>query len=375
MFNSIINTAKNHLKNIPGWRTNRKIVVIQSDDWGSIRMPSKKVFESLLSKGLRVDRSIYNKFDVLEQRDDLEYLFNTLVDFKDKKGNYPIFTFNTVMGNPNFENIRESKFREYYYEDFFTSYERYNQNDCSDLWYSAIKENLVHPQFHAREHLNVSLWMDALRKNYSDTRIAFEHKFYGLNTKTPSPEQNNYLAAYWAEDKKDFFHKSSILIDGLKSFKQKFGFKSESFVACNFIYPLELEKLLSNYGITIIQTQQGHLSPDISTGKNRIRRHFTGQQNNLNQIYMVRNCTFEPTLNLDNNSVNTCINEIETAFRWKKPAIISTHRINYVGGISSNNRDNGLKNLKILLNSILNKWPEVEFMSTMKFGKFMCNNL
>ena len=25
--------------NIPGWTTNRKIIVIESDDWGSIRMP------------------------------------------------------------------------------------------------------------------------------------------------------------------------------------------------------------------------------------------------------------------------------------------------------------------------------------------------
>ena len=36
-----------HASNIPGWRTKRKIVVIESDDWGSIRMPSLKVFETL----------------------------------------------------------------------------------------------------------------------------------------------------------------------------------------------------------------------------------------------------------------------------------------------------------------------------------------
>ena len=34
--------ALRNLSNLPGWRTSRKIVVIESDDWGTIRMPSNK---------------------------------------------------------------------------------------------------------------------------------------------------------------------------------------------------------------------------------------------------------------------------------------------------------------------------------------------
>ena len=37
-------TITHNLLNIPGCRTNRHIVVIESDDWGSIRMPSKEVY-------------------------------------------------------------------------------------------------------------------------------------------------------------------------------------------------------------------------------------------------------------------------------------------------------------------------------------------
>lgn len=40
-----------HVSNIPGWRTNRKIVVIESDDWGSIRMSSLEAFKNLLKAG------------------------------------------------------------------------------------------------------------------------------------------------------------------------------------------------------------------------------------------------------------------------------------------------------------------------------------
>ena len=47
----IKNLLKN-ISNLPGWRTNRKIVVIESDDWGSIRMPSLTIFEKFALKGL-----------------------------------------------------------------------------------------------------------------------------------------------------------------------------------------------------------------------------------------------------------------------------------------------------------------------------------
>ena len=37
-----------NLLNIPGWRTKRKLVVIESDDWGAIRMPSKEIYNQFL---------------------------------------------------------------------------------------------------------------------------------------------------------------------------------------------------------------------------------------------------------------------------------------------------------------------------------------
>ena len=36
-----------YLSNLPGWFTKRKIVVIESDDWGSVYMPDRKSLEAL----------------------------------------------------------------------------------------------------------------------------------------------------------------------------------------------------------------------------------------------------------------------------------------------------------------------------------------
>ncbi len=364
MLKNLKNIARRNLINIPGWRTNRKIVVFESDDWGSIRMPSKKVFNKLLSGGIRVDKSIYDTFDTLEQEKDLELLFNTLIEFRDIYGKPPVFTFNTVLGNPAFEKIKYENFNNYYYEDFFTSYSKYSGSNLKDLWFNAIDEKLIHPQFHAREHLNVSLWMEALQNNHKQTKIAFDHGFFGLKTEIPSTRQNNYLAAYWPKDEDDFKQKMGILEDGLELFEQIFGFESISFIACNYIYPIKMEGKLSNFGIRFIQNQYRHLSPAYSSHKGEIKSHFTGQKNIFNQYHLVRNCFFEPTIERNSDVVNQCMMQVEAAFRWRKPAIISTHRINYVGGLEMENRVYGIRKLEDLLTQILKRWPEVEFLST-----------
>ena len=53
-----INTQKltHAIMQVPGFRTGRKIVVFESDDWGSIRMPNKLVYDQLRQKIKGVDK-------------------------------------------------------------------------------------------------------------------------------------------------------------------------------------------------------------------------------------------------------------------------------------------------------------------------------
>ena len=60
-----------------GWRTNRKIIVIESDDWGTVRMPSLKAFERLEKAGLDLvsrDGERYARTDTLASVSDLSML-------------------------------------------------------------------------------------------------------------------------------------------------------------------------------------------------------------------------------------------------------------------------------------------------------------
>jgi hypothetical protein len=55
---------------------------------------------------------------------------------------------------------------------------------------------------------------------------------------------------------------------------------------------------------------------------------------------------------------------MEQAFFFKKPAIISSHRLNFIGQLSRENRNSTIKQFETLLASITEKWPDVEFLSS-----------
>ena len=106
-----------NLINIPGWYTNRKIVVIESDDWGCIRMPSIETLKKLTNKNVRFNLELgYDKNDTIASQSDLEHLFDVLNSVRDKNNNAAVLTANSVVANPNFDLIKDSNFTKYHYE-------------------------------------------------------------------------------------------------------------------------------------------------------------------------------------------------------------------------------------------------------------------
>lgn len=374
MINSLKSILSRNITNARGWKTDRKIVVFESDDWGSIRMKNQEAYMELLNKGIRVDKSKYDSIDCLESKDDLELLFNLLDSIKGNEGRKPIFTFNTVMQNPDFDRIKDCDFEKFIGENFQDSYKRYYNDDYFYLWENAINEKIMLPQFHAKEHLNAFLWLKDLRAGHVETTIAFDHSFFGLKTQTSSLNRNFYLATYYAESQDEFDYVSAGLVKGLELFEDTFGMKSETFIACNYFWPTELEKVLAENTIEGLQGQRVQLAPDLITSKLNKISHYTGQTNRYKQIFTVRNVSFEPYLNPDLDWDKKAFKEIENAFKWNTPAIISTHRINYVGKMSLTQRDKNLKHLEKLLKMLIKSHPDVIFMTSSELSDLIHNN-
>lgn len=363
-----------NIANIPGWRTRRKIVVFESDDWGSIRTPSKDSNNYLLTKGIKLSShgvGIFNQFDSLESDKDLTALFETLSKFKGKNGICPVFTPLCVVANPDFEKIKESGFQQYYYENFPKTLSRYpNGGDVYNLWLEGIKNNLFVPQFHGREHLNVSVWMNALMMGDVDTRFAFEKGMWGF--KNDHPFDISFLAAFELSDPSEINLQKHIIEDGLDIFEKLLGYKASYFVPPNGNLNNKLEDIAANAGIKYIYGERFQ-HESLGNGKTKLRWHYLGQKNRHNQYYLTRNCNFETSL--DNRDwVGQCLKNIDMLFKWSKPAIINTHRVNYIGSIDPKNRDKGIRNLNELLTNIIKLWPDVEFMTSADLGDIISKN-
>jgi len=367
---------KKNLSNLPGWRTNRKIVVFESDDWGSIRMPSLSTFEKLEGAGLDMrshDAERYNLYDTLASSQDLENLFEILTKFKGRNGDNAVFTAICVVANPDFNKIRESNFGKYFYEPFTETLKRYKGCENSfELWKEGVSRKIFIPQFHGREHLNVAAWMKALQNGDKQTRIAFGQGLWGF-----VPDQNQlpgiyFQAAFLPGEPSEIEQHKKIIEEGLALFEKLFGYRAEYFVPPNGPFNNALNKILVENGIKYRSSSKIQNEP-LGDGRKRKVLHWLGQKDKSGIRYITRNCFFEPS-HPEKDWVDSCLNDIKIAFRWHKPAIISTHRVNYIGSLRPENRDRGLNQLNTLIKSIIKNWPDVEFMTTPELGKLIEQN-
>jgi hypothetical protein len=363
---------RDHLKNAVGYTTNRKIVVIESDDWGSIRTRSKKDYDIMLSKGLELDNNSYTMYDALESNTDLKRLYEVLTSVKDSNGKYAVFTPMYIMANPKFEKIKESNFENYYYENFIETCNSYPDHDkVEELIKDGIQNRLFVPALHGREHLNVPRWLRILKSGNEGALLSFQHQSIGANI-FKGVNIPMYLAAFDPEFPEDNFEIEKSLIDAAKIFLETFGYQAEHFIESNAYGLKDLESVLSKIGIKYLLRSKITRYSNYNNNVTKPYFHWVGKRNRFGQIYLTRNCTFEPHRPLDSlNVVTSCLNEIEIAFKWKKPAVIISHRASYVGSIDEKNQINGLTKLEQLLKSIIKKWPDVEFMTSMELGNII----
>jgi len=327
-------------------------------------MPSNEVYSKLISKGFDISKSDYNRLDSLECNKDLELLFDLLSSFNDSVGNCPVITANSIVGNPDFQKIKQSDFKKYYYESVTETLKRYPERDKVEmLWREGISAGIFHPQFHGREHVNIVRWMEALRKSSEAIMFTFD-----LETTFSGNGDYNFMEVLDYNTPADLGLMKEALADGLSMFEQIYGFRSKSFIPPCYTWNSDVEEALNANGVRYIQGLVIQSVPTGSFGTYRKKYHFLGSRNDYGQYYLLRNCFFEPSLSKDTDTVGECLSRINIAFRWHKPAVISAHRINFMGSLDERNRSDNLRLLHELLKRIIELWPDVEFMTSDQLG-------
>ncbi len=353
-----------YLKNIKGWKTKSKIIIFTVDDYGNIRLSNETARKNLLKNGIEL-KGIFDNFDVLDNREDFEQLFKVLASVKDKNGNPAIITTYAVPCNVNFHETL--KYGKYIPENLDETYARLSVSDpehyegAFELLKYGIRNNLLRPQFHGREHLNI---------NIINAYLAEKHPIILANLQANSlvglPQHKLYPNVSFTEafgfwDNNDIELHKSIIQDGLIRFRKVYGIEPKTFTPPGMKLHPELYPFLEKLGIVAIDKPRVALQ-HLGFGKYIKERNITGIKASQNHVTIVRNCLFEPN-SRDIDWVEFTINQIRAAFFWNKPAIISSHRVNYCGQIDPNNRVKGLSALDTLLKRIVKIWPDVEFMA------------
>jgi hypothetical protein len=355
-----------------GWKTNRKIIVFSVDDYGNVRLNSKEARANMDQAGMK----IYSRFDLLdtlETKEDLAQLYEVLSSIKDKNGRHVVFTPFALPCNINFEKMAQENFEQFHYETLPETYEKLSQQQPDvylgawDLWKEGIEKGFLKPQFHGREHLNLAIFKDKLKKNDFQLLTALKNNSFTSIDDEDYPAMSSMAAFdFWdVEDNKVLI---KMLEDGLSLFEKVYGYPSSYFTPPVFSIHHSLFSTLKQNGIQFIDLA---LIRNEHQGFNRFKKsfNFIGKKTKEGLTILVRNVVFEPTEDRGIDWVDFTMKQISTAFRWNKPAIISSHRVNFCGHIDPKNREKGLSTLKRLLQEIVKKWPDVEFMSADELGE------
>lgn len=365
MKNYIIKSIINSIS----YKNSRRIIVFEVDDYGSTKIDFNRI-NDIKREGIPL--RFFEENDRLSNIKELDNLFNVLKSVKDINGNNAIFSPYVVMANPDFQKIYNSNYKDYYYKPFYEAAEEFYNFNPILKWREGIDDKIFIPEFHCREHFNVLSWLKALKDGNSDAMKAFNYKSVILGSDLSTADITRFAAAFDLSNQQEVDSQKQNIITGLNMFEDVFGYKSEVFTPPDGYLNDIIDNHLVDLGIKSLVVSSKRLVPK----GNKILKtkyYYLGKKKNRLR-YLVRNCQFEPHSSNKSDWVDSCLSDIELAFKWNTPALISSHRINFLEStpIPSNN-PSGIYQLNELLQKIIKKWPNVEFMSSRCFSNLIHN--
>ena len=364
-----------NLKNIPGWHTAEKLVVFSVDDYGNVRLDSKTARDRMAAGGVEL-QGRFDHLDTLETRQDLEALLETLSSVTDSRGRHAVFTPYALSANPDFEAMAQSD-QGYQYEPLTRTFERLAADQPAayegawSLWQEGIRAGLLKPQFHGREHLNVEVLERKLKAGDRALRINIENRSMAGLGDEPSLPGVGFTHSFGLWERAETVRHREIIADGLKLFEQVFGFSSKTFTPpAQKLHP-ELYPFVESQGVRAIDKP---LHCVRRLDRDRTVREFNtlGRQRVQGHVTLVRNVIFEPSSDPNADSVSLTMRQISAAFFMRKPAIIVSHRVNFCGHVDEENRKRGLSDLRCLLRTIMQRWPEAQFITADELVDKVC---
>jgi hypothetical protein len=212
--------------------------------------------------------------------------------------------------------------------------------------------------------------MKDLQEGDKIAHLGFENNMWGFSKSYIAGLNYGYRDTFDIKNLQELPSLENNIKEGIAILNKTFNQNTTYFLPPNGPYHLVLNKELIENGIKFIGLSKLHQNP---TENGLFKKHlfWVGKKIKTGLTVITRNVIFEPGSPKHKDWVTPALMDIENAFNSKKPAIISSHRVNYIGSLNEENRSNGLRQLKELLNKITEKWPDIEFMTSSELGELI----
>jgi hypothetical protein len=340
----------------------RAPVVFQSDDWGNCSVGNRATLERLWPDAFTASASFWSR-DARESSADVESLAEVLTKFSDRDGRRPCFTLNRIVGEPAWESIESTAYREYKVMPQQADAALAVARDLAST--TGVFENSLH----GAEHLAPGRWLRLLRQG-NPTLLAFFReqvipppavlaRFPGLG------------AAYLPND--DIESKVPTLANRIDSmlaaFVGLFGKLPQGFVAPNHAWNDEVEDALSCRGIRFMQATQYRYPTWQSFEVGAWIPGFFGPSETSEVSYQIRTIDFEPAAR--QYSHDTTIRRARILLERGIPVVVNTHRANYTSSIDADMARNSRDALKALIKTMLEIRPDLSFVTSSQLDQIL----
>jgi hypothetical protein len=302
-----------------------KAVVIESDDWGLCAWSADdQAFRALAdTPAFRSPAGRRYGGSTLESAADVNAIAALLGQVRGGDGFPPVWQANTIVGGPDYARLVPPDFAAGRLPVVFhpESPSRWRRPGLWDEIRAAIAAGVWWPELHGLHHLPEQAWLSALRQGHADARRAFEHQ---------SPVCEAVESSGEHDPREPLATRTAALEEAEAGFRSLFGRPPRSLCPPDYRWDERLERDAERLGITVLQ---GKAEQD-GVPLRRLRRAGLAWRwpNRAGaRFYMPPRIAFEPEAGQPARAGAAAVHRaVRRAWRRGQPAVVSTHRANYV---------------------------------------------